>query len=623
MRKIVLLVCLSIFTFLTACAQQKRYIKYTVKEGESVRELAKRYDVKTKEILRLNPGLKKKPDANTTILIPNVNYVKGVEEKSDASQNHIVHPKETLYGISKEYNVSLEALRSLNPEVSLDSLKIGMVLQIPTEKMLTPEEIKQNELDFWAESYELHTVVKDDTLYSLTRFYNVSNESLLELNPALSEGLKLGMVLKIKEKISEEKLEALSNLMFKDSLVYKDTINVTMLLPFKFSKNDTLTKEQLFTTKNNLVSIITDFYLGAEIAVDSLKQQGLLLEVEVYDSENNKDTISSLVKQDVFKNTDVVFGPVFNKHVDKLAAELKDIPVVFPFYSGNQKNFKQTNVVKTATGRSILKEKVLAYFNEIYTSEHVLIVGDEKASSRMEFLEIKNVLKNNNDSIKEIQFLQPENGYISNERFVQSVDTLGVNWVILTTNNKVVTADVMNNLKSIPNDAEVRLFAFEKASNFDKVENNLLADMDFVYASSGVLVDSVAEISNFYAQYLRKNKSYPSEFSLRGFDIVYDVLSRMASNDSLLIEDTFNKGTSKRVRSTFDYEQKLFGGPINNTAVYLRKYEKDLTITVLELKKEEEVQLPLEDDSEINNLDNQEQDGGELDEENPEKRNEE
>ena len=105
-----------------------------------------------------------------------------------------------------------------------------------------------------------------------------------------------------------------------------------------------------------------------------------------------------------------------------------------------------------------------------------------------------------------------------------SVDTLGVNWVLLTTNNKVVTADVINNLKSIPNDAEVRLFAFEKANNFDKVDNNLLAEMSFVYASSGVLDDSLRRYLDFYAQYLRKNNAYPSEYALRGFDIVYDVL---------------------------------------------------------------------------------------------------
>ncbi|MDG2281152.1 MAG: LysM peptidoglycan-binding domain-containing protein [Flavicella sp.] len=608
MRKLVLLLSLSLFTFLAACGQQKKYISYKVQKGESVKEIAKKHDVKAKHIMRLNPGLKKKPTADTVILIPNVNYNEE-EEKARvaaevaASQNHIAQSKETLYGISKQYNVSIESLKELNPDLLIDGLKIGMVLEIPKEKMLTPEELRQNELDHWAEHYVLHTVIKDDTLYSLTRFYNVSEEELLELNPLLSEGLKLGSILKIKEKISEERLKELDALVFKDSVATQDTINVAMLLPFKFTKNDTLSKEQLFTTRNNLVSIITDFYLGADIAIDSIKKQGVHVDLKVYDSENNRDTIKGFIKSDKFKNTDVLFGPVFNHQVNYVAAELKDIPVVFPFYSSKQKTFVKDNIVKTVTSRDVLKDKVLSYFTEIYTNEKILVVGDEKLASRKEFKEIQKFLKENHDSVKEVNFLQPENGYISKERFVEKVDTLGVNWVILTTNNKVVTADVINNLKSIPNDAEVRLFAFEKAGNFDKVDNNMLAALDFVYASSGVLVDSLPGVSDFYAQYLRKNKGYPSEYASKGFDVVYDVLMRMASNDSLSLRTSFEKGASKRVRSTFDYHQKAYGEPAYNTAVYLRKYKKDLSIELLYLKPKTE-EIPMEDQENIPLIEN-------------------
>ena len=64
--------------------------------------------------------------------------------------------------------------------------------------------------------------------------------------------------------------------MFIDSIVIKSH-ECSNGIAFKFSKNDTLTKEQLFTTKNNLGIIITDFYLGAEIAIDSLRKQGIPL----------------------------------------------------------------------------------------------------------------------------------------------------------------------------------------------------------------------------------------------------------------------------------------------------------------------------------------------------------
>jgi LysM repeat protein len=602
MKKHLFLFCLFLFVVTASFAQQKKFISYTVKSGETVREIAKKFEVKAKTILRLNPGLNKKPKENTLILIPNVNYNKEeekfrVESEMVSSQFHITQPKETLFGIAKQYNVSIDSLKAINTGLLIDGLKIGTVLKIPNEKKLTPEEVKQNQIDDWAKFFVLHTVIKDDTVYALTRKYNVSEENLIDLNPDLVEGLKLGMILKVKEIIHNDLSKKFGNFMMLDSIVSKDTIDVAMLLPFKFTKNDTLNKEQLFTSRNNLVSIISDFYLGAEIALDSIREQGVQINLNVYDTENNRDTIKNIISSKEFENVDVVFGPVYNKHVNFVAAELKDVPLIFPFYSSKQNTFAKNNIVKTVTNREVLKENIISYFIQIYNNENILVVGDEKLTSKSEFRQIENMLKEGHDSIIEVAFLQPDNGYISQERFVEKVDTLGVNWVILATNNKVVTADVINNLKSIPNDAEVRLFAFEKSDNFEKVDNNLLADLNLVYATNGVFIDSLPEVSNFYNQYFKRNNDYPSKYASKGFDVVYDIVMRMASNDSINLESSFEKGMSQRVRSTFKYEQKAYGGPAYNTAVYLRKYNKDLSIELLHLQPKQEP-VPMQKDQE-------------------------
>ena len=86
---------------------------------------------------------------------------------------YIVKPKETLYGISKTYGLTIEELVDANPELK-DGLKIGMEIVIPVSET-SEEKIK--------EDFILHEVVKDDTVYNLTRRYNVSEESLMALNP--------------------------------------------------------------------------------------------------------------------------------------------------------------------------------------------------------------------------------------------------------------------------------------------------------------------------------------------------------------------------------------------------------------------------------------------------------
>ncbi|WP_166461110.1 LysM peptidoglycan-binding domain-containing protein [Flavicella sediminum] len=596
MRSIFIVCCLLIFTVFSANAQQKKYITYKIKKGESVRKIAKRYDLKSKDIYNLNPDLKRRPKENTVILIPNVNYTEPAQVLITASQNHIVQPKETLFGISKKYKVSKEALTGANPQIRVDGLKIGMVLEIPNNKIVSPEELRKKELAKWALNYDLHTVVKDDTFYSLTHFYKVSKLDLLALNPFLKEGLKLGAVIKIREKIKEDpELSAVvkdslveTTTLFKDTIVFKEPIDVAFLLPFKFMKNDTLRKELLFSSKGNLENIVTDFYLGAEMAIDSLKEQGAAIRYNAYDTDNDKDCLLDLFEAKALEDVDVVFGPVYNKNVDFVASELKDIPVVYPFYSSKQKAFKKSNVIKTATERAVFEKVVLDHFNASHTSEHVLIVGDRSVSSKIKMLRIKKQLSVP-DSVK-VVLLQPENNYLEKERFVAAVDTLGVNWVILATNNTVVTADVVNNLKSLPNEAAVKLFAFEKNKNFDRVDNNVLAKMNFTYASGGVLNDSLPKSKRFYEKYQEKNYTYPTEHAIKGFDVVYDILTRMLADEDLDIHKSFNQGKSTRIGETYFYEQNSFSGPTSNKSVYLMKYNQDLSIQILQKEDDKEKQ---------------------------------
>lgn len=588
-----LFVCFIVLHSCVANAQSNLYTTYFVQEGETIRDIAKRIGVKTRVILKMNPGLKKKPAPNTLILIPKKQQV--VNPQNKVVLEHLVLAKETLFGISKQYQVSIEGLYSLNPTLKEEGLKIGAMLKIPSEKELTAEELQALELEELKSNFQLHTVVKDDTLYSLTRFYEVSESELLLLNPILVEGLKLGMHLKIRSINSANDVAQLptKQAYHTDSIVVTKPIDIAMLLPFKFSKNDTLNKSQLFSNKNNLISIVTDFYLGAEIAMDSIRAQGVALNVNVYDTSNNKDSIQQIIDTHNLDSLSVIFGPVYSKYADFIASNVADVPVVFPFYSSKQSTFEQTNLIKTATPRLLFKQKVVDYFKSIYTDENIIVVGDEKITSKIEMLSITTDLKNH-DSIDTVAMLQPENGYISNERFVAVADTLGTNWVLLATNDKVVTADVVNNLKSLPNAPNVKLFAIEKKANFDKVNNNLLGQMEFVYAASSEDIDSLGRGNDFHKVFLNKNKTYPSEYAIRGFDVVYDVLMRLASSLGLCPQPAFSDQKSTRLINSFQYNDSLYERSVENTAVYLYQYASDLSIQAIEFSVAKELEKPLD-----------------------------
>ena len=83
MKKFYLL-CAFLFVVTIAVGQQKKFVSYTVQKGETMKSIAKDYDMSRKDLMRLNPGVPKKPRPNTVIIVPNLNYGRGGEVQQAA-----------------------------------------------------------------------------------------------------------------------------------------------------------------------------------------------------------------------------------------------------------------------------------------------------------------------------------------------------------------------------------------------------------------------------------------------------------------------------------------------------------------------------------------------------------
>lgn len=93
---------------------------------------------------------------------------------------HTVLPKETFYGISKQYGVTIEQIKANNPQLESTGLKIGDVLIISKPS---------------AVAIKTHEVLPKETMFGISRKYGVSQEKILEFNPKIKElGLQIGDV---------------------------------------------------------------------------------------------------------------------------------------------------------------------------------------------------------------------------------------------------------------------------------------------------------------------------------------------------------------------------------------------------------------------------------------------
>lgn len=228
--KLLGIICLFVlfFSIPNPCLSQKqveisgvKYILHTVTKSESIFSLCQKYKVSQKDIMQANPGLSAVPKAGTAVKIPVATVSQEpknpepVEQTKPATEEefyyHKVAPKQTLFSIAKQYGITANDLIRNNPELT-NGIVPGQVLKIPVNitsiEAQKANDIASSQID--VSEYSVHPVVSGETLYSLEQRYEVSHDDMMKFNPALQNGLKAGMKLKIPVKKAVASVEPVS-----------------------------------------------------------------------------------------------------------------------------------------------------------------------------------------------------------------------------------------------------------------------------------------------------------------------------------------------------------------------------------------------------------------------------
>jgi LysM repeat protein len=542
MKHLKFFVFLCILTFTVSCGQQQKYMQYKVKEGETMRVIAKKLDMRTRDLMRLNPDIGRKPEMNTVIIIPSKQLKIKNRNKATGKENDVL-VTDTL-------------------DADAQGTKGTLIVEKEKEKQLLILELEKK--------FKVHEVQKGDTFYGLTRFYNVTKEALIALNPELINGLKFAQIIKVMpaEIILEE-----TPLLYRDKIEEGIALKVAIMLPFRAIELDTLSSAEIFEN-SRLATIVTDLYFGATMAIDSLRAQGVAIDVAVFDTGRKNTKIDTILLENNLDNKDVIIGPLYSEEVLFLADKV-NIPVVFPVFSPKQSEFISDRIVKTAPNKQLFKDELFSYMKENFLDGNIIVVGDGKLASKFDAIKIKEILKSN-DSISSFHIIMPEDGYIKNEKFTEVLKPNMKNTVVIVTSDNIIVASAINSLISLPEETTATVFAFEKASAFNQIDNMKHAQLGFTYVSDAYVKENSFEAKAFNRKYKAKNGALPSSYAIKGFDTTYDILMRLASGNDL--EDTFKEGVSYRIESKYDYTNKEDKVP-ENKGLFILKYNTDLTIT--------------------------------------------
>jgi len=631
-----LLIFLGIVVFsLTGYAQNLK--KHIVKAGESVEGIAKRYKISTADIYALNPDASSDIVINSILIIPEsfseTLNAPLVGKEIESYKVHKVRRKETLFSIAGKYDVSIEDLKAHNESLRLNKLRPRKKIYIPIfkenktpsynsslqpytvlakegkwriaykfgisvpqlealnpgmgsdlkegQKLNVPNIVVSDKNEIKEDQFGYYIVKAREGFYRIQKKLGLSKEVLDSLNPQLAiKGLKLGMVLKV-PKLSVKNIEKalVFTTSLSDSFVDLSPVNIGLLLPFKTKSIDSeslnLAKAQL--KSDGYINIATDFYSGVAVAIDSAKQLGISVNLDVFDTNAKALDVKTILNQTNFAKYDAILGPITSQNFELTANHVlsDSIPVISPFVR-SKSNY--LNLFQTIPEANWLRTKMVSYVKTDTIPHHTLIIYDSKSKTTANYL--KTVFpsaslmpsKINNKGIEQFYLLLKD---------VQKVLLSGRTIVFLESNNESFVSNVTSMLSSMNGitrgrrkiERDILLMTTTKNRAFEglSVSNYDLSNLHFQYPS----INYNMELSEgFQQKYLTKYGAFPNKYAIRGFDLTLDILLRL-SKFGTLFESASNIQTSY-IGNKFNYSKQPNGG-YKNEAGFILKHQ-DLEI---------------------------------------------
>ena len=167
---------------------------YTVKKGDSLYSISKLYGTSVDEIKKLNYLKNNNLVVGQVLRIPEV-YTKPDSMIVPNYISYTVRAGDTLYSIAKKYGVSADTIIQDN-SLKNNNLSIGQILRIRSKEGEVLECFGEDFNDSIS-NYNVYKVQRGDSLYSIARKYGISVDDIKRVNNLNNNTISIGQELKI------------------------------------------------------------------------------------------------------------------------------------------------------------------------------------------------------------------------------------------------------------------------------------------------------------------------------------------------------------------------------------------------------------------------------------------
>lgn len=507
--------------------------------------------------------------------------------------SHVVLERQTLFSISKAYEVSIEDIFKFNPTLEEEGLKKNSIIIIPSKDAITKVEKKVEPAPVQKDSVQtakktvvakkvkpeiedqerdkakrIHIAKWYEDLDVIAEQYGVSVEAIMKANNLSGRKLKRRHKLVIPypgEEIVEEikqqpegeesiKNEALASdtLATEEVLaeVYlpKDKVDATIILP--------LTTEDGSPNRNNM-----DFYSGALLAVYDLAQKGIDCNLNVFDIMDSETQFST----NILESSDVVIGPVSAADLQKLFNVDQDAAaVVSPLDPRAERLVREhSSLIHAPTPHLTQYQDLVKWMEEDYKEgDRVIMITEKGARQSGINAQMKEALDSSSLAYSPFSYSILE-GRDVGEPLTALMTNEGTNRVLIASESEAFVNDVVRNLNLlIYNNLDINLYAPSRIRGFETIEVENMHNTS-MHVSLGYYIDyEDAQVKDFLMKYRALYNTEPTQFAFQGYDLTRYFLELNARFGDKW-KNKLEEAPAEMLQSKMHFKKEPSGGYVN------------------------------------------------------------
>lgn len=511
--------------------------------------------------------------------------------------SHIVLEKQTLFSISKAYNVSLDDIYRYNPAVKEKGLQKNSILIIPIveqpaaavseEAASDPAENPQKgnmqdmnedapeetlpEAETKAQSEEtaqrLHVVRWFEDLDMIAKKYGVSVEAIQKANglkgrkltkrqkliipypdeivaePAIepADMQETADTTQVSDSTADKKTSILEGLFFP-----KKEVNITLLMPFN-------------TTGAGISTGNMDFYSGALLAVYDAAKEGTSCDLNVYDTNDS----SIQVSKDELDKSDVVIGPVSTAELKRILE--MDLKAVVSPLDQKAAVLAETfsDMIQAPVPLDIQYKDLIQWIDEdMQYSDRFIVISEKGGIPTDATLQMKAAADSSGLEFKHLEYSILEGRDISSSLEYIMTES-GSNRVYIASDSEAFVNDVVRNLNlMVYNKYEVVLYAPSRIRNYETIEVEHFHNTS-LHISAGYYIDyNDPRVQEFLLKYRALYNTEPTQFAFQGYDLAryfIGIITRYGNRWPAKLEDY----EASMLQSTFKFVKVGESGYVN------------------------------------------------------------